>query len=447
MSAARKKADIKGGFGGMNRSPPLPASEVWLPRLIQNLAGEGLILFPPPSVSPQVQLEVNAQLASIAALKGFITPRDVFYIVYARLPIEVKVARSLEEEWRAAGEEADTLLMGLPGPLDPFQSPIFLARQTPFKELKSLLQAFIAARKIRLEAADPREAETPENVATPGMNADLILKRLKDLATLPECVQAAFALLEDPEVDLKKIADLLGGDPAISARVLAVANSAFFCVRGRVGSLGAALRNIGIRGVRHIIVTATVLEIFGRGQREAIEAIWSHAARTAAWAGNLGRALRLHIADEAFTAGLLHDIGKLAIIQYFPDLAEKIRVRAARGENFQEAESAVIGMNHAEIGVFVAQFWKFPPETQEAIARHHDSVADLRILPSLRPLARMVHAACFLADQPSDPERTDWIDALPRDFLAFHGLSPRILSLLAPKIHQDASEFAVMANA
>jgi putative nucleotidyltransferase with HDIG domain len=391
----------------------------------------------------------------MASLKGFVTPRDVFFAMLSRLEVRL-TAVGLNEERREAARRAGELLAGSDEAPDVFQDAIFLAGQVPLEEIARVLQAFPGPSRLLVQGDEavepvPREEDylallEPPSRKRPRVNPTQVLGKVRRLATLPESVQSALAVLEDPEVDVKKVADILGRDPAISSRVLIIANSAFFSVRGKVGSLRAALVNIGIKAVRHIILTATLLETMGQKDRAAVNSIWRHSSRTAAWAGNLGRRLRLPDPDEVFISGLLHDVGRLAILQYLPEYESLVRQRSARGENPLEAETAVLGMTHAEVGAYLSRLWKLPESTSEAIAYHHSSIVFLRALPAILPTTRSVHAACALAHLPSDPGRTAWLDSVEEEFLGCLGLTREDLGALAPKVHQDAREVAALVG-
>lgn len=250
----------------------------------------------------------------------------------------------------------------------------------------------------------------------------LLQQRVRDLPALPQAAMDALALLQDTESTVPQCADALARDPALTARVLGLANSAFFGARGKVASVAGAIQVLGRRSVTALLATATVSQAFrpaagagtgagaGAGAGDLIpfdfSAFWRHTLATALAAQGIARERR---EDDglAFTAGLLHDIGVLALATHFPaELGAVTRWAHAHDCSQLDAEHAVLGaaVDHTRIGGMIATHWHFPANVTAAIRWHHQPAAaspppgsDPAISAAVRDLAACVHAADALA--------------------------------------------------
>ncbi len=204
----------------------------------------------------------------------------------------------------------------------------------------------------------------------------MVVADLDRLPALPEVVQDLMDYLQRPEVDVGQVAYRIARDPALAAKLLRVANSSFYGLQRQVATIPDALTVLGLRAARTLVIGAAVVTHFqalvvaGYNQR----AFWLHSAGTALCARVLARELGVNM-ENSFTAGLLHDIGRLILAARFP---EKYRsVMAYRSEHdchLIEAEQEILGFGHTQIGAALAVCWKFPPEIAVAIANHHNPV-------------------------------------------------------------------------
>ncbi len=211
------------------------------------------------------------------------------------------------------------------------------------------------------------------------MEPDEILKKLdsiKDIPTLPTIVFELNELLQDPNTPITDISDIIEKDQAMSLRVLKLVNSAFYGIHKEVNDIGNAIVLLGFNTVRNAIVSLGVINSFsGIKSLEGfdIRDFWKHSLAVAVVSKGLAEKTKIASPDSCFVGGLLHDIGKVILAQYFQDLFEKVW-NAAKKENisFYEAEKKEISIDHAIIGAHLATNWELPESFIDVIRWHHD---------------------------------------------------------------------------
>jgi len=242
------------------------------------------------------------------------------------------------------------------------------------------------------------------------------LDRIRDLPTLPSVAVEINRLMADEDCPVETISALIERDLALSTRILKLVNSSFFGLPSQVASIRRAMVLLGFNQVRNAAYAVTVLEAVGRDGCEA-EQMWHHGAAVAAAAQYLAGDMKLArpIRDNAFTAGLLHDIGKFVLWQHFPDLYTPIDGDAVVGDNAMERsgmkEDAV---THPEVGAYLLRGWQLPKILLDATRSHH-CPSEAKIDPLLAALVQLadqvVHRiagtrSTVLAD-PLDPPQSD----------------------------------------
>lgn len=213
-------------------------------------------------------------------------------------------------------------------------------------------------------------AGTP--AATP-LTLESVLAEIRNLPSLPAVVMELLALFEDENADTRQICSLINRDPPLTARVLRLANSSFYAVRGEVATIDDALTILGARNVRTLVLTAALtssLPAFNAGWFDQ-DAFWRHAIMVAFGARLVAERVGLD-GGIAFTAGLLHDIGQLVLVARFPDHYRPVmELHEHAGGFLFECERALLTLDHAAVGAALAVRWKFMPAIQQAVADHH----------------------------------------------------------------------------
>ena len=209
----------------------------------------------------------------------------------------------------------------------------------------------------------------------PGKDWKEIVAWVGDLPPLPHVAAQALALIEDPDTTAGKLTELLGGDTALAARVLKIANSAMFSRQREITTINQAIMTIGFKTLKGIIVAATLRQLnrkFGKIE----QMLWENSACTAVAARHLSQKLRRPFIEEAFLLGLLHDLGKLVLMRQVPNEYEKIvQMTVEKQIPFVDAEQQTLGFGHQLIGALVAKKWNFSIETCQVILHHHDPIS------------------------------------------------------------------------
>lgn len=214
-------------------------------------------------------------------------------------------------------------------------------------------------------------------------------QRLERLPPFPAAATRALEEFGRDSLDFARLEHWIGSDPVLTARILRIANSPFYGLPRKIAAVKDACMLTGAPTLRNIIIASIAMQQFtaDRTTQTARSAVWRHSAQCAAFAAELAQAVR-QPRDIAFTAGLLHDIGKLALTALFSE--ECVRIRAGGGT--LEAEQEVLGATHADIGARVAELWRLPLALRDAIAAHHNPDPAERAT-----LTDVVHAANALA--------------------------------------------------
>ncbi len=202
---------------------------------------------------------------------------------------------------------------------------------------------------------------------------DRVLMAFDLLEPLPAHVLDAMRLLDDLTSSAEAVAQCIGRDPVLAARVLKLANSALYMRTRRVVSLREAVVLVGFGAVRSILVTAVAYDAFARGAPGYgldRAKMWEHALAVATVARHLAQARDLP-AEGAFVAGLLHDIGKMALSASLQEQYQEVLEAVRAGSDFVEAERAVLGWDHAQVGAEAARRWNLPEVLVKAIEYHH----------------------------------------------------------------------------
>lgn len=204
---------------------------------------------------------------------------------------------------------------------------------------------------------------------------DHILQSTDKLPPFPMVIQRAVQLIEDPRSSAQNLVDVIQFDPSITANVLKLCNSAYFGLRREVSSLREALVMVGFDQLMEIILSqesARFLQAPCKGYDLGQADLWKHSVACALLSRIISKRLNREATLTLFTAGLLHDMGKLMLGQFVQDYFGQIRNLTGEGQlSFTEAEKKILGIDHAELGGEVAEKWKFPKPIILAIRYHH----------------------------------------------------------------------------
>lgn len=201
-----------------------------------------------------------------------------------------------------------------------------------------------------------------------------VVSELRNLRMQQAAAARLLPILDDPLVGAKEVAEIIETDPAMTARVLRLANSAFLGVQNPVVSAAHAVTVIGFSVVRSVAVS-TAAGLF-EGRRSTLPTdFWGHSVRVAAASALCGPVCEVSRGD-AFSAGLLHDIGQALMFRFDPPNYRQLLLGVeVDSEVHLKQERRSFGMNHAELGALALEEWKLPAELVEATAEHHRGVS------------------------------------------------------------------------
>lgn len=228
----------------------------------------------------------------------------------------------------------------------------------------------------------------------PQMLAKEAVKRVNTIATLPEVTANIVTTVQDPKSTAAALHKIVSNDPALVSRILKVVNSAFYGLPGQIGSIERAIVLLGLNAVKNIAVAASLGQLFRSTKLcESFTAkdLWTHSIAVAVTSRELAKELKLPISDEAFLAGMIHDIGMLVALQVWPEQLRRVcETVQQQGGDFCALERELNGVDHQQLGVALTEAWKFPRTCQLVAGYHHrptELAADNRLLVTLVYLA------------------------------------------------------------
>ncbi|MBN1676865.1 MAG: HDOD domain-containing protein [Kiritimatiellae bacterium] len=227
------------------------------------------------------------------------------------------------------------------------------------------------------------------------------LEGVNNLPTLPPIIQRLTQAVQDPNSDAERVAAIIKDDQSMMARILKIVNSAAYGLPERIHSIQQAIATMGFVAVRNVALSTAVFSAHADSNGFSKKEFWRHAISTGLGVNVLHKSLR-HPLDKPFSpdllhlAGLLHDIGKVVLQQFFQaDFADAIVWAEQKWIPLFRAEFEIFGANHAEVGAWLAQKWKLPEDVVQSIRWHHDpenaNVANVEI-------ARLCHTANYICN-------------------------------------------------
>lgn len=233
-------------------------------------------------------------------------------------------------------------------------------------------------------------------------NLDQILDMVQSVPTLPEVAQELSRLAGDPNASAQDMAQVAEADSGLAAQILRVVNSSFFGFSRQISTIPQSIVVLGTHGVRNIALSITVSKLRPQIENQLtyfnIDEFWRHSLAVAIGARQLSRSLLICDPEEAFLAGLLHDIGKLVMIECCPDRYQEIIADAAESNiPLHLLEESRLGFTHADVGFALCERWKIPDSVAYNVQHHHHWSCDTPITSEQNQLLFMVNTANNLA--------------------------------------------------
>lgn len=233
------------------------------------------------------------------------------------------------------------------------------------------------------------------------MSSSLVssLIETQEFATLPPVAARVLKLLEDDNIDIRNISKVIEADASLTLKLLRVANSPLYATRTEISSIHQAIITLGLNRLTNIVLGVSIFSRFLlSSQKEASELMqkfWWHSSCTGIVAKALSAKIKKFYRENEFIGGLLHDIGKLAMLQYDAGKYAKV-IELINEKNMldHEAEREIFGTDHMEVGEHIAVLWKLPEELTNIIAHHWKPAS----APSSKELVSVVRFADLLCE-------------------------------------------------
>jgi len=253
---------------------------------------------------------------------------------------------------------------------------------------QTYVPAFTLEPEKRAAAAKP--ADGPR---TPNFINDIAAGKV-ELPTIPRVVQQVIAALRDPDVDARKLGELLSQDPILSAKVLRLANSSFFGGQRSMSSIEAAVALIGTQALGRLVIAGGVSSSFGAVPGIDLPTFWRDSVIAATAAHRLAARLGAE-GEEAYVCGLLHGAGHLILCKTYPDIADFVFTgyAVARGAELAQIEAENFGIDHAKVGALWIETIGFPQAVADTIRKVAEPLA-----AAAGPLDLSLRSACTLAE-------------------------------------------------
>jgi putative nucleotidyltransferase with HDIG domain len=221
-----------------------------------------------------------------------------------------------------------------------------------------------------------------------------VIEQIEDLPSLPLVLAKVTALLSDPRTSAEDVGRAIASDQALASRVIRLVNSAFYGFPGRIQTISHAISLLGFSTVHNVVLTTSVMSAFAGSDNSDdsldLQQFWLHSIAVGSFAKTAARLLHRGNPEEAFVAGLLHDVGKLVMLNHLPKEYRKVLTqRTVEKCSLRQAERRNLGTDHAEVGAWLARLWNMPEGLQRAIGGHH--------APGEDELCMVVHLGDILA--------------------------------------------------
>ncbi|HNY11726.1 MAG TPA: HDOD domain-containing protein [Candidatus Wallbacteria bacterium] len=224
--------------------------------------------------------------------------------------------------------------------------------------------------KLKQELSSEQSKKEAQQVAV-----NKILDAIDDVPTLPTIVNKVIQSLNNPQTTAKEISDIVRNDPSITAKILKIGNSAYYAGYSPCGNVQNAIARIGLIQMKRTIFSVSVFDSFNKLPHGSfnLKDFWTHSIAVGYAAKLIGKLSKFRDSDDLYTAGLLHDLGKLITLRYIPEMFETIWKKLQESESgvYYDIERSEFPISHCEIGSWLAVKWNMSREIQAVIFNHH----------------------------------------------------------------------------
>lgn len=273
------------------------------------------------------------------------------------------------------------------------------------------------------------------------------LKEISHIATLPEVTLKIIELVEDPSSSAQDLHEVISNDPALCTRILKVVNSSFYGLPGQIASINRAIVMLGLNAVKNIAIAASLTKLFRGGELTpffSAKELWDHSNTVAIACKLISDQLGMGLGDEAYLAGLIHDIGIMVEMQYdrskLIDALDSCNAdeTGKPSVSLLETEEQMFGANHQDFGKGLCEKWKFPAPFVAAAGFHHNPTE----APSeARKIVYIVHAADMITSMIDGGFRLDNTEiAIHQEVMEDLKLTDALVNSLVEKLIEAVNE-------
>ncbi len=251
-------------------------------------------------------------------------------------------------------------------------------------------------------------------------NTAHLFARLQDsrnLPSLPQVLLQVIALEGQEHPDIKELVKIIAQDPSISAKTLRLVNSAYFSLQGKFTSLERAVLYLGVETIKNIAITASIHQVFNGVKRNGsfpMDRFWWNSFSCAIFSKRIAQQIQYTNIEEAYVAGLLHNLGKLLLWKNFPKEYKPILPLLENQTDECDAEKQEIGITHCEAGSWLIKHWKLNSFMADAVLYHHEPIARIK---NGFPLVKITCLAHKLSKMQSEEQES--VFAIGREILGF----------------------------
>jgi len=248
-----------------------------------------------------------------------------------------------------------------------------------------------------------------------------VLSSVNNLPSVPFVIQEVTKVIENPLANANQLGEIISKDQGLVTKILSVANSPLYGIPRRVATIDFAIVILGFNHIKNIVIALSMMDTVRKlGDKNFDQKkYWLHSIMTATTAKRLADDLGYTASGEAFTAGLLHDLGIPIINKYFNKEYLEILETVKSGEaSFNTAEAELLGMTHGEVGKFLIDKWNLPLDISDVVEHHHrPSEAD-----NNKILVSLIHLADYIVDTLNE-DNFEWDDNFELDESIINTLS------------------------
>lgn len=267
------------------------------------------------------------------------------------------------------------------------------------------------------------------------MSVESLIPKIQSLPVLPQVAMRITERMQAPNATLQEISSLIKSDIGLSTKVLRLANSSYYSIPGGVSDVPKALQYLGFTTIAQIVLTTSIFGAFKtQGLRDfPLSQFWIHCFAVGQLAEVAARTLQHESPSDAFIGGLMHDVGKLILLELAPDqLAKIVHFADEHQVSFLKAEADLGFQNHITLGVELAKYWKLPTPVLLAIEGHHGNHTSPDAL-----LIEWADTWVNVKKIGNSGNRSPDLEALLTDLSKKLGLSPKSVQSIETHFHKE----------